>query len=180
MIGLVCFKKAQDIFIKAVELLDDREKRNVQFWIIGFIGDDEYSNQVKELASKDTAIKIVGRLMRSEIYEAYKEIDVLVCPSLEDSLPITATESMMYGKACIVSDATGTSHYIKNGENGFICKKGEPRDLCEKMRWIIQNQEKLPMLGFNARQTYERYFSLDKFGIRLETALQDTVDNWRK
>ncbi|GFI07890.1 putative glycosyltransferase EpsD [Lachnospiraceae bacterium] len=180
IIGTVCARKAQEIFVKAVELLYLEEKQNVQFWIVGFIGNDEYSNQIRKLASKMEEVKIVGSLTRSEIFEVYKAIDVVVCPSLEDPLPIVATEGMMYGRTCIVSDATGTSQYIRSGENGLICKAGDITDLCDKMRWVIHNQEKLPIIGREARQIYEEHFSLKQFGKRLEEAVKNTQYDWKR
>lgn len=180
IIGTVCSRKAQDVFLNAIGLLKIQEKKNVRFLVIGSIWADTYGNQVKEQAIKDPAIEIMGVLTRTEISEIFKKIDIVVCPSLEDPLPIVATEAMMYGKPCIVSDATGTAEYIEDGKNGLICKAGDPEDLCEKMRWVIHNQEKLHAMGSNARKIYEKHFSMKAFGRRLETALQDTVDNWER
>ena len=69
VIGAVCPRKAQDIFVKAVGLLSVEEKQNVQFWIIGFIGNDEYGAQVRALAAKESTVKLAGPLTRSEICE---------------------------------------------------------------------------------------------------------------
>ena len=121
----------------------------------------------------------MGKLNRSEMYETYGKIDVVVCPSLEDSLPIVVTEGMMYGKTCIVSDKTGSARYIRNRENGLICKAGDPGDLCRQMRWVIHNREKLVAIGKKARRIYEQNFDIEIFGRRLENALQDTTNNWR-
>lgn len=60
VIGFVCEIKAQDIFIRAAKLINAEDKKNVQFWIIGFIGSDPYSNKIKELASNDVSFKIWG------------------------------------------------------------------------------------------------------------------------
>ena len=180
VIGAVCPRKAQDIFVKAVGLLSVEEKQNVQFWIIGFIGNDEYGAQVRALAAKESTVKLAGPLTRSEICEAYREIDVVVCPSREETMSIVVTEGMMYGKACIASDKTGIAQYMEDGENGLICKAEEPADLCEKMRWIMQNQEKLSVMGSRARQTYETYFTMKEFGQRLEGVLQETMDQWKQ
>lgn len=178
IIGAVCSLKAQDIFIQAIKLLQADEKTNTQFWIIGAIGIDEYSNKIRKAALENTPIKILGKLTRKEIHEVYGKIDVVVCPSLEDSLPITVTEGMMYEKVCIVSDRTGSVQYIRDKENGLICKAGDPADLCEQMRWVIHNREKLPAIGRSARKLYDQYFSMERFGERLEAALLETEDIW--
>lgn len=178
LIGAVCPRKAQDVFIKAVKLLKEEERKNAQFWLIGYIGTDEYSNQMRSLAAEDEALKIMGLLTRSEIYEIYDKIDVVVCPSREDPLPIVVTEGMMYGKTCIVSDKAGNVQYITDKENGLICKAADAENLCEQMRWVIQNKEKLSAIGTASRQTYEKYFSMESFGQRLDEALQDTMEQY--
>lgn len=178
IIGTVHSGKAQDVFIKAIRLLQREEKKNARFFMIGSIGTDAYSNRVREEASTEQAIEITGLLTRDEIHRVFKKIDVVVCPSLEDSLPIVATEAMMYGKICIVSDRTGTANFIEDGENGLICKAGDPTDLCEKMKWVMQNRKKLKAMGRKARKIYEKHFTLDAFGERLEKALQKAMNGF--
>lgn len=96
----------------------------------------------------------------------------MVCPSREDSLPIVMTEAMMYSKPCIASDSTGTADYIKDGINGFVCKTEDSEDLCEKMRYFIHHQEKIEIMGKEARKVYEEYFTMDKFADRLCNQMQ--------
>lgn len=176
IIGMVTYIKAQDIFIEAIRLLSPQIKKKAHFWIIGAIGNDNYSDKIKNFVLEDSSIKLWGELSRSRIHEMYKEIDVLVCPSREDSLPIVVTEGMMYGKICIVSDKIGTTKYIVNGENGFICKTENPLEFSKKMEWIIRNYEKLTSICVGARRTYEKYFSMESFGIKLEEALKNTIE----
>ena len=106
----------------------------------------------------------------------YSKIDIVVCPSREDPLPIVMTEAMMYRKPCIASDSTGTADYIKDGINGFVCKTEDSEDLCEKMRYFIHHQEKIEIMGKEARKVYEEYFTMDKFADRLCNQMQKTID----
>ena len=101
---------------------------------------------------------------------------MVVCPSREDPLPIVMTEAMMYRKPCIASDSTGTADYIKDGINGFVCKTEDSEDLCEKMRYFIHHQEKIEIMGKEARKVYEEYFTMDKFADRLCNQMQKTID----
>lgn len=178
IIGSVIPRKAQDIFIQAIKLLTEQDKKRAQFSIIGHIGNDDYSTKIKNSILEEQTIHICGNLSRQEINAAYAEIDVVVCPSLEEPMSIVITEGMMYGKVCIVSDIIGMSAYIKDGENGFICKTGECTDLSQKMSWVINNKNQLQEMGINARKTYEKFFTLDHFGNRLEAIIQDTIHQY--
>lgn len=173
IIGGVTYRKAQDIFLEAVKEMRKEVKNEASFWIIGSFGQDSYSIRIKELALQEPSVSLLGEMTREEIRKAFSDIDVLVCPSREDPLPIVVTEAMMHGKVCIVSDSIGMVDYIVEGENGFMFKNDNIHSFSEKMDWVIRNRDKLMQIGQNARETYEKYFTLDCFGERLEKILQN-------
>ena len=176
IIGNVFPRKAQDIFCKAVHELND--SIGAEFWIIGSCGADAFCNEVREMCSKTDSVKILGLLTRSEIYDIFPQIDVVVCASREDPLPIVMTEGMMFGKVCITTDVTGTADFIRDGENGFVIPADDVDALKEKMEWILDNRDRLADIGRNARKTYEQYFSMEVFGENLEQALHETEQEW--
>ena len=105
----------------------------------------------------------------------YQKVDVIVCPSMEDPLPVVMTEGMMFYKPCIASDATGTAEFIADGENGFVVRAGDPIDLAEKMEWFINNKKNICTMGQAARRVYEENFRMENFGARLENAIKEDV-----
>ncbi|MDE6567745.1 MAG: glycosyltransferase family 4 protein [Lachnospiraceae bacterium] len=176
IIGYVCERKAQDIFCKAVNKLDNYA--NAEFWIIGAYGKDPFGEQIREMSTETEAIKMLGLLTREEIYNIFPQIDVVVCASREDPLPIVMTEGMMFGKVCITTDITGTADFIRDGENGFIIPADDDEALKERMEWIMNNKDRLADIGMNAGKTYEKYFAMDVFGENLENALMETKREW--
>lgn len=180
IVGAVRPRKGQDIFFEAMSRLGVEEKKNVRCWMIGAIWEDAYGNRVREQACNTVPVKFWGTLPRKEMRKLYKSVNVVVCPSREEPMSLAITEGMMHGKVCIVSDSAGMAEYVADGENGLICKTGNAADLSEKLRWVIKNRGKLQEMGMKARQTYEEFFSMDAFGKRLETALQDTMETYQK
>ena len=180
IIGSIIERKAQDIFISAINQLSKEEIDKSRFYIIGSYDSGEYASRIIEESKEYGNIIVTGNLTREEIDNIYSEIDVAVCPSREDPLPIVMTEAMMYRKPCIASDSTGTADYIKDGINGFVCKTEDSEDLCEKMRYFIHNPEKIEKMGQEARKIYEEYFTMDKFADRLCNEMQKTIDVFNK
>lgn len=176
VIGFVCERKAQKTFCQAVKELNRNEQ--AEFWIIGKCGSDSYGQKIMEMSKQIEGIKILGLLTREEIYQIFPEIDVVVCTSVEDPLPIVMTEGMMFGKTCITTDRTGTADYICDGENGFVVPTGDCMALKEKMEWAIHNRDKLESIGKKARETYEKYFTMEVFGENLERAIEETIEHW--
>ena len=148
--------------------------------MIGGIGEDEYCNMIRKIAKESDQVKIKGKLTREEIDRAYQQIDVVVCPSREDPLPIVMTEGMMYGKVCIASDATGTADFIEDGDNGLLCTAGDVESLASKMQWVIDHPERLVDMRKNARKTYEKYFTMEKFAQRLDTVITETIEAYEE
>lgn len=176
IIGSIIERKAQDIFISAINQLSKEEIDKSRFYIIGSYDSGEYASRIIEESKKLKNIIVTGNLTREEMNNIYSKIDIVVCPSREDPLPIVMTEAMMYRKPCIASDSTGTADYIKDGINGFVCKTEDSEDLCEKMRYFIHHQEKIEIMGKEARKVYEEYFTMDKFADRLCNQMQKTID----
>lgn len=175
VIGNVCPIKGQDIFIQAADLLTDDEKSRAEFWIIGRRIMDEFGERIGEMAASRPYIKLLGEKSRGELESLYRKIHTIVVPSREDTMSIAATEGMMWKKVCIISEAAGIAGYIKDGENGLLCRAGDAADLSRKFQWTLEHKERLKAVGENARQTYEKFFTMDSFGERLEGMLHKTM-----
>ena len=178
IIGYIYPLKGQDIFLRAVSNLQELREYG-EFLIIGQMGDDEaYTREILNLSAQLPEVKCKGMLGRREIRKTFSQIDVLVCASLEDSLPIVVTEAMMYGKVCIVTDNIGHTGLICDKKNGLICKSGDADSLCEKMHWVITHKNLLPQLGSEARKTFEKLFTMENFSDVLEKNILTTEKNW--
>jgi len=158
MIGTIDHRKGEDIFYKAVIQNWENWKHKAAFWLIG-AGTQE-SNIKYE---KEHRIKTFGEISHRRLMELMKEIDVIVCPSRSDPLPVVLAEGMMNKKICIASDATGTAAFIKSYENGLICKAGNVESLAEQIQWVLDNMDKLDEIGERAYELYEREFSSEHF-----------------
>ena len=107
-------------------------------------------------------LEIMGAVDHKEMVKVYKSIDVIVCPSRQDPMPVVITEGLMNGKVCIASDATGSADLIADGVNGFVC--GVNADsLRQKIVWIVEHEQELESLRKEARKLYENAFAMDVF-----------------
>lgn len=177
VIGEICDRKAQDVFIEAACQLGCMGK--AEFWVIGKLGNDAFGKKIQEMVSGKPFIRLWGVLTRKDIYKVLQDVDVVVCTSREDPLPIVVTEGMMLGKICIITDKTGNVDYIRNGDNGFVVSANNVKVLKEKMEWIICNYDEIRETGIHARETYEKNFSMDVFGNNLERVLNEIELNYQ-
>lgn len=175
IIGSINPRKAQDIFVEAIESLTEAERQQSEFWIIGNVLQEEFFEKLKERIVAIPEIKILGSFNREEMKAIYSKLDVVVCPSREDPLPVVATEAMIMSKPCVVSTETGTAALIEDEVNGLICEVENVQSLADKMRWCIQNQNKLTVIGRQARKLYEEQFSMEVFEKNVCKIVDDAI-----
>ncbi len=165
--------KGQDIFIETIEQINQKYRNEkISFILIGDSKESVFSNKILDAVNRIPNLNYLGKLDRAEIQKAYQEdIDVVVVPSRQETMSLTATEAMMYGKMSIVSDAAGIADYIDNGVNGLVFESENSDELAERISWCIENRSAVNMLGKEARRRYEKYFSMESLSNRLEAVL---------
>lgn len=173
IIGDICKRKGQLEFVKSLNRLSDEYLRRLEVKIIGSVSNKEYGDELFEEIKNKDYIYVLGRKTRNEMSDVYKDIDVVAVPSEDDPLPIVATEGMMYGKVCMVSDRTGTADYIRDKENGLIIKYGDEDDIRNQIIWLLNNLDKYRDMARRSRRIYEENFSLDSFADRLEELFKE-------
>ncbi len=174
VIGTIHPIKCQLLFLDAVERLEESRRGESEFLIIGDQGNEpDYVNLVEAKAKRLTNVSILGRKTRREVEEIYGTIDVLVVASEQETMSLTAIEAMMHKKVCIVSDAAGMAGYIRHKENGLTFRVNDVNSLLEGMEFCIQNRDRLEHMGRRGRETYEAFFTLEKFGDRIQPKMAE-------
>lgn len=158
IIGCVSERKGHDIFVASIKKNWERWKDKAEFWIIGMVTE----SQRKEL-EETKIVKVFGSLDHDDLLKIYPEIDVVVCPSRNDPMPVVLAEAMMNRKVCIASDRTGTAEKITPYESGLICQAGKTDSLSEQIDWMLVHRERLEAIGEKAYQIYLREFSQEQF-----------------
>ena len=177
MVGTLTKRKAQDVFVNAIELLPMKYLKMAEFIIIGKKTTEKCVSMVLDLAERYENVRYIEELPRNEIFDLYRKIDCVVCPSREDPMPVVLTEGMALEKVCICSTETGTKAFIKEGVNGFVCRSNDAQDLAEKLKYIIDNKNDLIKIGKEGRKIYEREFSMESFHKRIREKIIDNIIN---
>lgn len=174
IIGGVGPAKGQEVFLEAAAKIKAIEE--AEFWLIGGISNSEYCMAIREKAESIGSVRIWGVLTREEMDAVFRDIDVVVCASREETLSLAVIEGMMFEKICITTGTTGIAAYIEDGKNGFITEYGDSGQLSEKMEWVLENRDSLTLMKKEAGKTYEKWFSMLAFGKRLEKMLDVTME----
>lgn len=167
MIGTFDKVKAQDIFMQAISQIDGKQRERMEFVVIGQEFGTRYSEDIHSLYDEIKEIKWLGTMDHADVLEIYSKIDVLVCPSREDMLPLVCAEAMMNSIPCIMSAGVGMTSYVRDGKDALLFETENYAELSERMIWCEQNREKLMRIGKRGRKVYEKNFTREAFSQRL-------------
>lgn len=174
-IGYIENRKGQDLLIQAVRRLKGMLGGAV-FYLVGQ-DSSEMAQRIKKQSLQMPQVILTGAVDREAVNRILEHTDVLICPSREDPMPTVCAEAMMHAVPCLISDAAGTAEYINHEVDGLIFKSEDVDELAAKIKWCINNYQKLADMGKKARTVYQTYFSMDAFEKSLmellDTALPD-------
>jgi D-inositol-3-phosphate glycosyltransferase len=143
--------KGVDTLIQAMSCLQLKEtKRPVHLAIIG--GDpgaspEEMSAEMARLQKLcddlglDQSVVFLGQRDQDKLPYYYSAAEVVVMPSHYESFGMVALEAMACGTPVIASEVGGLAYLVRDGETGFTIPDQEPEELCDKISWLLNDQE---------------------------------------
>lgn len=159
--GKVIPSKGVDILCAAFNLLG--KKRKELYLLIVGNGEDEY---LKKCISKIDGnildrVKFVDFQPEDELFKYYSASDLAVWPLQE-------TLSMNDAMACqlpfIANNTLGAKTRI-SGDNALLYKKGDIKDLAEKIEYIYNNPKLAKKMGRNGRKLAREKLSWEKIAL---------------
>lgn len=133
--------KGHEDFIDAFSILRKKCK-NVKGIIIGgpAPGAENYEKRIKKMAKKKCGQDIIFTGFRNDILEIYPDLDLVVHPSRSENYGGSG-ESLSMAVPTLTSDVGGFPDFIKEKKTGYMFRAGKPKELEEKMEYIINNYE---------------------------------------
>lgn len=173
VIGNFIWEKGQDLVLEALDLLDEKEKEMLQFSFVGKYTTNGYYMDIVERIKKYSAVFVYGEKDRHSLLDMISCQDIIVVSSRYETMSLVATESMMMGKVCIISDGAGMAKYVDDLHNGLVFSNGSAVELAEKLKWCLANRSKLELMGKEARETYLSNFTIARLAVRLKEVLNN-------
>ncbi len=139
-IGTILPAKGLHVLIESFNRID---RKDAELKIYGrlypYIGFEYYLPSLKKMI-KNKNIRLIGDFNHTEIPEIFKEIDVLIVPSIWcENAPIVIKEAFLSKTPVIASRIGGMAELVNDGINGLLFNPGDTRDLQEKIGHIINN-----------------------------------------
>lgn len=122
-----------------------RERQDFEIWAT--LPDNPYDYQW---------FKALGWHDFKQIMRFYQSADICVTPSTwEEPFGLVAVEAMATGRPCVVSDVGGLQEIVVPGETGYIFNRGNPKDLANHLRMLLDDAGLRRQMGDAGRRRVE-------------------------
>ncbi len=152
--GTVEKRKGQDIAIDAFNKLSEIDRDNSELFILGNC--PEWSKEYQDKIFKDlpSNIKYINQIKDFDLlYNFYKQMDVFIVSSRDESCSLVALEAAMLKKPMILSDNTGAKYMIKEK---FVFETNNADELKELMEYFLNHRKRVLFEGIRNRVAYKK------------------------
>lgn len=175
-IGTIGFRKGHDILLNAISMLSADFYHNVEFWFVGSVIDEAVGKKLDELKEKYNCIKYFGEVPNSRAIDLLSNASVLICPSIDDPMPVVITEAFILKKAVLTTTHVGTAQFIDDKVNGFLISQINEQTLHDYIIYIINNKNILRKVGEKGYLIYKKYLSSEIFEKKVKEIFDETYN----
>lgn len=149
-VGRLSVEKGVATLAEAMRQLPDAELR--------VAGDGPEAGLLEGVAGVMRMGSVPAEVVRREMGRA----QALVVPSIcYENFPRTIAEAFACNLPVIASRIGALAEIVRDGKTGLLFEPGNPRDLADKMAWVLAHPEQMEVMGRNARAQYEAEFSAE-------------------
>ncbi len=176
LLGSLESRKGQDIFAAAIALLPPDVLQKAQFQIAGRRLDPEFSRKLGATSEGLQNFSITGAQNHAQALALLREADVVVSASRDEAMPtVTILEAMCLGKAIVATAVGGAEEVMMSGENSLLVRPENSAVLAAALQRMIEDPALVRQLGAGARATYEKNFTIDRFGREFREIIDQTM-----
>lgn len=171
-VGRLDKEKNIDVLIDAVALLKKTTKYHL---VIAGKGKELESlqEQAEELGIMPH-VTFTGFVSDDELKILYNAADIFVMPGIAELQSLVTMEAMATGLPIIGANAVALPHLIKNDENGYLFKPGNPRDLSKKIEKLLSDSKLREKMGKKSLELIQAH-DMNKVMDRIQRVYRDLL-----
>jgi glycosyltransferase involved in cell wall biosynthesis len=94
---------------------------------------------------------------QSIIGDTLRKSDIYVCASMYESFCLPVLEAMTCGAAVVTTNNGGNMDFVRDGQNALVIEKDNIKDMCEKIKELLDNEGLRNKLSESAVRTAQEY-----------------------
>lgn len=139
----------------------------------------QIKEKIKDYGLDDNIIPL-GLLNNLEDYMAASDINIV--PFLDTvgivDYPTSMIEFMAIGKPIIATDVGGIPEIVKNGKNGMIIEKNNPKKLADAILHMVKNKKQSQSMGEESLKIIHEEFDVDIVTEEMEKLYKRVISDY--
>jgi glycosyltransferase involved in cell wall biosynthesis len=155
--------KGHEVFLAAVPMILQRVP-GAHFFVVGdeLAGTGQYRQALEATAaSLEAQARVHFTGNRSDISEVLAGLDVVVCPSIEESASYAMVESLLMRKGVVASNVGGLPDTVVPGQTGLLVPPGDSAALAAAVAELLTDPARRQELGSRGRDHCLRVFDIE-------------------
>ena len=177
LLGTIEHRKGQQTLLEALRHLPPDVFDRSEFLIVGRPHDAKLAAQVRTAAENSSYLQYRETVDHQDALALIQETDVMLCTSSDETGPLILIEAMALGKPILSTKVGVVGESLIADEDALFVEPGDAVALAGAIQQLVQEPHLLRKLGTNARDAYERYFGLERFGKEFLGIVEETIQN---
>ncbi|MGB3536193.1 MAG: glycosyltransferase family 4 protein [Microcoleaceae cyanobacterium] len=156
-VGQVVPRKGLDQLLKACATL---QQQNYSNYTLQIIGDGEQRPELEQWTKTQglqQSVQWLGWVNYNQLGDYFRNADVFVLPTYEDTWGMVTLEAMLFGKAILCSEGAGSAELVQTGKNGYVFDPNQPQHLADLMLKFIEKPHLSQEMGEKSRDIIAPY-----------------------
>ena len=107
-------------------------------------------------------LKAIGSIPFEEMANRYREMDILLLPTVREGFGLSVAEAMACGLPVVASDCSSIPELVDHGKGGFLCPVGDVDAFAEKINILADSPNLRREMGEYNRAKVEKMFTLER------------------
>jgi glycogen(starch) synthase len=156
-VGSLIPRKGLPFLVEAAEKIV-KEHGETKFVIVGEGPLKSWLLGALEAANLSGNFKFLGNVKEDTLAAVYNCADLLVLSSIQEGQGIVLLEAEASAKPVVAFDVGGVNEAVRNGETGFLVKRGYTDELADAVMRLLSDKNLRQKMGVNGRK-----FVLDNY-----------------
>ncbi|AQL29783.1 MULTISPECIES: glycosyltransferase family 4 protein [unclassified Prochlorococcus] len=147
-------------------------------WNLKLLGKGPLQQSIKvKLKDLNISERVEFLGWKNNVADFLENSDIYLLITKWEGFPISILEALRAGLPIIATDVGGISESVKNGENGFLVKKGDHLELKKYLELFFKKPNLIKEFGLKSRKLYCENFKFIKMAEKTEKIYNEVIEN---
>jgi GT2 family glycosyltransferase/glycosyltransferase involved in cell wall biosynthesis len=177
LLGSIEHRKGQQTLLEALRDLPLDVLDRCEFLIVGRPHDAKLAAEIKAAVENSAHVRLREAVAHEDALTLIQEADVMLCTSSDETGPLILIEAMALGKTILSTKVGVVGEKLVAEKDALFVEPADAIGLADAIRRLVGDSKLVQKLAINARNAYEKYFGLERFGCEFLAVVEKAILN---